>query len=62
MEREIIELTEFEIAQILCEKFFDENDNIIGNPIWDEFEIIASGVDYYDIDKGDEERFPVVRR
>lgn len=71
MEREIIELTEFEIAPILCEwavedkeysEFFDNNRNVIGNPIWNEFEIIASGVDYYDIEKGYEERFTVVRR
>lgn len=71
MNREIIELTEFEIAPILCEwaveneeyeEFFDEDGNIIGNPLWNEFEIIDVIVDDYDIEKGYEDKSTIVRR
>lgn len=49
MEREIIELTEFEIAPILYElavesgkyeEFFDEDGDIIGNPIWNNLKLL----------------------
>lgn len=71
MEREIIELTEFEIAPILFEwaieeeeyeEFFDEELNIIGNPIWNDFEIIEESVDSYDIEKGYEKKSTIVKR
>ena len=59
-EREKIELTEFEIAPILyeyaCEddeysEFYDEDGEIIGNPIWNQFEIVEDNMIDYDLDK-----------
>jgi len=71
MNREIIKLTEFEVAPILYEwavegkeyeEYFDEDGDIIGNPIWNDFEIIEEIVDYYDIEKGYENKSTVVKR
>lgn len=71
MEREIIELTEFEIAPILCEwaveskeyeEFFGEDGSIIGNPIWNDFEIIKEKVIYCDLEKGYKQKSTIVRR
>ena len=71
MNREIIELTEFEIAPILCEyaieneeyeEFFDEDGNIVGDPIWNDFKIIDCNVIYYSIEKGYDDRLTIVKR
>lgn len=71
MEREIIELTEFDIAPILYEyavenegyqKYFDEDGDIIGDPIWNQFEFIEEKATYYDLEKCYERKETIVRR
>lgn len=70
IEREIIKFTEFEIAPILCEyapeqKEYEDyynNGEIIGNPVWADFEIVEEESDYVDLEKCYEDKCVIVRR
>lgn len=71
MEREIIKLTEYEIAPILYEfaleegiydEIFDDNGDIIGNHPFQNFTIIQDNVNDWDLEKGYEEHAVIVKR
>lgn len=60
VEREVIKLSEFEIAPILCdyasededyEEYYDENGDIIGNPIWNQFVEVERELINYNLEK-----------
>jgi hypothetical protein len=71
MERETITLSKFEIAPILDElafedniydDFYDEDGEVIGDPIWNQFSIIEVNTDYFDLEDGYENKITIVKR
>lgn len=68
MEREIINLSEYEIVPILNEygiedrEYWDEEKDTIKSGVWDNFELIDSEIGYVDLEKGYEEIRVIVRR
>ena len=71
LEREHIVLENRDIHALINDYFFeeeeyeedfDENLEIIGDPVWNQYKIVSDEIDYTDLSKGYEERTFVIQR